>query len=214
MKPKAVIFDVGGVLLESPFLAALRWAGDWDIPLDALRKIFGEYSRTVASGQEPPMWHEVECGRVELSEFVAQMHLTLDTELPPGHKARTLTARDFNPFANGEPVAVMIQLSDEIRAQGLKTGILTNNVREWGHWRERIPIESFDVVVDSCEVGMRKPDPEIYLLMCESLRLAANDCLFLDDHPANVEAALAVGLDALLVTDDFDAAASEVRARF
>tara|TARA_Y100001970_G_scaffold279427_1_gene386767 strand:- start:33109 stop:33750 length:642 start_codon:yes stop_codon:yes gene_type:complete len=213
VKPKAVIFDVGGVLLESPFLAALRWAQDWDIPLDALKTIFGEYSQASSSDQSP-MWHEVECGRVELATFVSEMQRTLGATLPLSHKARTLTADDFNPFAGGEPLATMIELADEVRDRGLKTGILTNNVREWGAWRDKIPIDGFDAVVDSCEVGIRKPDPDIYLLICKKLSLPPSACLFLDDHPANVEAAVSVGLDALLVTQDLDAVASEVRSRF
>ena len=72
MKPKAVIFDVGGVLLESPFVAALGWAQEWEIPLDALVTIFGDYSQTYAPDQSP-MWREVERGRVELEAFVLQM---------------------------------------------------------------------------------------------------------------------------------------------
>tara|TARA_Y100000590_G_scaffold246520_1_gene276952 strand:+ start:11989 stop:12315 length:327 start_codon:yes stop_codon:yes gene_type:complete len=108
----------------------------------------------------------------------------------------------------------MIELADEVRDRGLKTGILTNNVREWGAWRDKIPIDGFDAVVDSCEVGIRKPDPDIYLLICKKLSLPPSACLFLDDHPANVEAAVSVGLDALLVTQDLDAVASEVRSRF
>ena len=213
MKPKAVIFDVGGVLLESPFVAALRWAQEWEIPLDALKTNFGDYSRASSSGQSP-MWHEVECGRVELATFVLQMQKTLGATLPLNHKARTLTADDFPPFADGEPVAAMIELVHEVRGRGLKTGILTNNVREWSAWREKIPMDAFDAVIDSCQVGIRKPEPDIYLLICKKLSLTPSSCLFLDDHPANVEAAVAVGLDALLVTEDFDAAVSEVRSRF
>ena len=213
MKPKAVIFDVGGVLLESPFVAALRWAQEWEIPLDALKTIFSDYSRASSPGQSP-MWHEVECGRVELATFVLQMQKTLGATLPLNHRARTLTADDFNPFADGEPVAAMIELVHEVRGRGLKTGILTNNVREWSAWREKFPSMHSSVVIDSCQVGIRKPEPDIYLLICEKLSLTPSSCLFLDDHPANVEAAIAVGLDALLVTQDFDAAVSEVRSRF
>ena len=199
--------------MESPFVAALGWAQEWEIPLDALVTIFGDYSQTSPPDQSP-MWHEVERGRVELEAFVLQMQKTLGGTLPLNHKAMTLTASDFNPFAEGEPVVAMTKLVDEVRGQGVKTGILTNNVREWSAWREKIPIDAFDAVIDSCQVGIRKPEPDIYLLICEKLSLTPSSCLFLDDHPANVEAAVAVGLDALLVTEDFDAAVSEVRSRF
>ena len=69
-------------------------------------------------------------------------------------------------------------------------------------------------MVDSCEVGVRKPDQEIYLLACERLNLSPLDCLFLDDHIENVAAAKAMGMDAILVTEDVNAAASSVRDRF
>ncbi|HJL99055.1 MAG: HAD family phosphatase [Acidimicrobiales bacterium] len=214
MSPKAVIFDVGGVLLESPFLAALRWAEQWDIPLTVLKEVFGDYARRIEPGEDPPIWHEVECGRIELSDFVTQMQRTFSSELPPGHKATTMTADDFNPFAEAEPVVPMLELSSELRAGGIRTAILTNNVREWRQWRDRIPLQCFEPVIDSCEVGMRKPDPNIYLLVCTQLGLAPKDCLFLDDHPENIQGALAVGLDALLVSEDCEAAVIEVQSKF
>ena len=213
VSPQVVIFDVGGVLVGSPFLAALRWAKEWDLPRASLGKLFGEYSRSVQPGEQPPMWHEVECGRVALAEFVEHMGLMLESELPKGHKARGLTAPDFDPFAEAEPIPIMIELAKEIREGGVRTAILTNNVKEWRNWRNRIPIEEFDPVIDSCEVGLRKPDPAIYSLICNRMDVAPSDCLFLDDHPGNVEAALAAGLEALQVTEDFAAAASKVRER-
>lgn len=213
VSPQAVIFDVGGVLVGSPFLAALQWAKDWDLPQAALEKLFGEYSRSVQPGEQPPMWHEVECGRVSLAEFVEHMGLILGPELPKGHKARGLTASDFDPFAEAEPIPIMIELAEEIRDSGIRTAILTNNVKEWRKWRDRIPIEHFDPVIDSCEVGVRKPDPAIYSLICHRMGVAPSGCLFLDDYPGNVEAALAAGLDALQVTEDFATAAIKVRER-
>ena len=60
---------------------------------------------------------------------------------------------------------------------------------------------------------MRKPDPVIYLLACSQLGLAPWECLFLDDHPKNIEGAQAVGMEALLVTDDIEAAAVQVHSR-
>jgi putative hydrolase of the HAD superfamily len=107
----------------------------------------------------------------------------------------------------------MIELAHEIRDRGLRIAILTNNVREWRQWRDRVPIECFDPVIDSCEVGLRKPDRAIYSLICDRMGLAPDNCLFLDDHPGNVEGAIAVGLDALQVTEDFGAAAMKVRER-
>ena len=214
MNPKAVIFDVGGVLVESPFLAVISWAEDWDIPFDLLIKIFGQYSQSASHDQKPPLWHDVECGRLALSEFMSEMRKIFVNDLPPEHKARGIETSDFDLFARTNPVDVMIDLSDEVRASGIDTAILTNNIREWSHWRAKVPVDSFDVVVDSCEVGVRKPDQEINLLACERLNLSPVDCLFLDDHIENVAAAKAMGMDAILVTEDVNAAASSVRDRF
>ncbi len=213
MQPKAVIFDVGGVLLGSPFLAALRWAEDWDIPVGALKKIFGDYARSPKQDEDPSLWNEVECGRVELADFVTKMKSELLRELSPEHRAANIKAEDFDPFSEAEPVALMLDLSYEVRSKGIRTAILTNNVKEWRQWRDRIPIELFDPVVDSCEVGLRKPDPEIYLLTCSQLGVAPWECLFLDDHPDNIEGARAVGMEALLVSDDFEATVMEVHSR-
>ena len=214
MQPKAVIFDVGGVLLESPFLSALRWAEDWDIPVGVLKKIFGDYARRPLPGEDPLLWHEVECGRVGLSDFVVQMKTVLLSELSPEHRAANITAEDFNPFSDAAPIALMLELSSEVRAKGIRTAILTNNVKEWRQWRDRIPVELFDPVLDSCEVGLRKPDPDIYLLLCSQLGLAPRECLFLDDHPDNIEGARSVGMEALLVSSDFESVVMDVRSRF
>ena len=58
------------------------------------------------------------------------------------------------------------------------------------------------MLVDSSEVGVRKPDPAIYLLTSERLGVAPEGCAFLDDHPGNVAGAQAVGMAGILVGDD------------
>jgi epoxide hydrolase-like predicted phosphatase len=81
-----------------------------------------------------------------------------------------------------------------------KTAILTNNVREWTDWREWVEAHIFDLIVDSSEVGMRKPEPEIYLLTCEKLGVKPERAAFVDDIPTNIEGATAVGLHAIQFT--------------
>jgi putative hydrolase of the HAD superfamily len=77
---------------------------------------------------------------------------------------------------------------------------LTNNVREWTDWREWVEAHIFDLIVDSSEVGMRKPEPEIYLLTCEKLGVKPERAAFVDDIPTNIEGASAVGLHAIQFT--------------
>ena len=65
-----------------------------------------------------------------------------------------------------------------------------------------MPVDDlFDVVVDSCMVGMRKPDPRIYQLVLDELDVVAEQAVFCDDHPGNVAGAERVGMHALLVTE-------------
>jgi putative hydrolase of the HAD superfamily len=90
----------------------------------------------------------------------------------------------------------------ELRGRGLRMAILTNNVREWeALWRAKLPrLEAtFEVVVDSAWVGMRKPDPEIYRLTVERLGdgLRTEECVFVDDTDANCETARALGMHAV-----------------
>ena len=94
----------------------------------------------------------------------------------------------------------------DLRGRGLRMALLTNNVREWEpRWRSLLPEidEMFDVVVDSAFVGMRKPEPEIYMLTVERLGdgWRPADCVFVDDIDLNCEAARELGMAAVLFVD-------------
>lgn len=62
-------------------------------------------------------------------------------------------------------------------------------------------IDVFDVSVFSCEVGMRKPDPAIFKMMLEKMGVEAENAVFIDDLPSNIEGAKSVGLHAIRFTD-------------
>ena len=111
------------------------------------------------------------------------------------------------------PNAPMIAFARRLKEDGLRTALLTNNVREWEPlWRAKLPEldEIFEVVVDSAFVGLRKPDPRIYELTLERLGVAASDCLFLDDLEVNCEAARALGMAAVRF-ETTDQATAELR---
>jgi putative hydrolase of the HAD superfamily len=63
------------------------------------------------------------------------------------------------------------------------------------------PLDLFDVVVHSCTVGLRKPNPAIYEFALDALGIAAHEALYLDDFPAMAEAAAALGMVTVHVTD-------------
>ena len=77
-------------------------------------------------------------------------------------------------------------------------------MKEFGeHWRSTFPIdELFEVVVDSSHVGMRKPEPEIYLLTCAQLEVEPSEAVFVDDNADNCAAARALGMETVHFGDD------------
>ena len=91
-----------------------------------------------------------------------------------------------------------------LRDAGVPLALLTNNVKEFGDaWRSSFPVdELFEIVVDSSEVGMRKPDPRIYELTCERAGVATEESVFLDDNGDNVAAARALGIETVHVGAD------------
>ena len=99
--------------------------------------------------------------------------------------------------------AAMIDAVRQVRAAGYRTGLLTNISRSGEPlWRSLLPVEElFDVVVDSSQVGMRKPDPAIFLLTCERLGLRPDECLFVDDLRCNVAAAADLGMTTIQCKD-------------
>lgn len=88
---------------------------------------------------------------------------------------------------------------------GYRTAVLTNNVAEWRPlWQAKLRdadmLHLFDAIVDSSEVGMRKPEARIYLHTATVLGLSPEECVFVDDFAHNVEGASATGMHAVLAT--------------
>ena len=100
-------------------------------------------------------------------------------------------------FAGMQPEEGMIEALRRARAAGLKTGLISNS---WGRGRyDRDSFsELFDGVVISGEVGLYKPQPEIFRLGADRVGLAPEECVFVDDLRENCEGAEAVGMTAVL----------------
>ena len=83
-----------------------------------------------------------------------------------------------------------------------KTGVISN---AWPDLRDyliaRKADDAFDTLVISAEVGVMKPDPRIYQIALDELGVAANQAVFLDDTPANIEAAASLGMRGILFRD-------------
>ena len=108
-------------------------------------------------------------------------------------------------FGGLGPDDLMIGAVRAARKGGVKTGLITNS---WGLGiYERAPTDLFDETVISGDVGLHKPQPEIYELACERLGVEPADCVFVDDLRENVAGAEAVGMDAILHRDSAETVA-------
>jgi len=185
---KAVLFDFAGVLTSSPW-GAMTEAGGGNLEL-----LIGSYEEDT----DHP-WHQVERGEMAIVDWMTAVSET--------GKAQGVEV-DFTPLRAmlGEmtlhdPIVDRVRT---LREEGYRLGLITNNVREGSAtWRAMLPVdELFDVVVDSSEVGMRKPNPAIYHHALDALGgIAPDESVFLDDSPGNVEGARRAGLHAILVSD-------------
>jgi putative hydrolase of the HAD superfamily len=204
---EAVIFDYGGVLSTAPFAGLADFEEEMGYPKGSIaRLLFGESRYPGGNGDAAQVedWHRLETGQLPLDEFnqrlVDRSEAVLGTTLDLGFYRQFLDTLLLGTHW------MVVHRVRELRAEGYRTAILTNNIKEWGAaWRSTIPIDDFDVVIDSCEVGLRKPDPAIFLLTCERLGVAPEAAVFLDDTRRHVAAARKVGLAAILVSDPVEA---------
>jgi putative hydrolase of the HAD superfamily len=196
MELDAAIFDFGGVLTTSVRAAFIEWERNLGLPEGALLAAF----RATAAEEAEPAYAKLEKGLITEGEFYLGMfervraHTGAELTMPDDPAA--IRAGMFGALRRNEE---MIAVAAAI-AQHYKTAILTNNVKEWTGWRELVDAHVFDLVVDSSEVGMRKPEAEIYHLTCERLGVAPARAAFVDDIPMNVEGARDVGLHAIQFT--------------
>jgi len=207
---EAVLFDFGGVFTDSPFHAVHAYGAELGLEAAAVTDIvFGSYE---IDGDHP--WHRLERGEVSM-EQTRDAILARSRERGLEVDIYELFMRMAGNNAGADSRQALVERVRGLKRDGYATGIITNNVAEFGDgWRGLIPVdELFDFVVDSSAVGVRKPDPRIFELALQRLDgIAPGNAVFLDDYPANVDAARALGLQAITVTEDLEAVIRELDA--
>jgi epoxide hydrolase-like predicted phosphatase len=193
-----VISDFGGVLTTPLVQSFAAVQDETGIPFEEMAKAMARIQEE--DGRHPLF--ELETGRLTEADFLRKLGDALEPAL--GHRPELHRFREiyFDALHPNEP---MIDLMREVREQGHRTALLTNNVREWEPlWRTMLPVdEIFEVVVDSGFVGCRKPDRAIYELTLA--RLGGTDpkeCLFIDDTDINCGAARELGMSAVHYRDE------------
>lgn len=192
-----VIFDFGGVITASPFEAFNRLEEERGLPRDFVRRVN-------ARDPDKNAWARFERAEIDAAAF---------------DRAFAAEARALGHELEGEAVLAvlagavrpaMVAALDTLKTRGFTIGCITNNVpsgKGAGMARSESAaaeiaaiMDRFDHVIESSKVGVRKPDPAIYRMMCEALGVAAPSCVYLDDLGINCKPAAMLGMHAIKVT--------------
>jgi putative hydrolase of the HAD superfamily len=206
-----VIFDYGGVISERMLDDLADFEQRMGYPAGSVhRLLFGEIppgsdgDPVDGAYDEGPVhdFHLLETGDLGFHEYLEGI-----VRRAPEYLGRELEADAFAAFTQATSVRVQWPIVHEIRRlldADVRVALLTNNVKEFGDaWRSSFPVdELFEVVVDSSEVRMRKPDPRIYELTCARAGARPHESVFLDDNADNVKAARVLGIESVHVGRD------------
>jgi putative hydrolase of the HAD superfamily len=183
---EAVLFDFGGVLTTPVWDSFSAFCREEGLDPDAIKDLFREDPEALA------LLRRLETGGISEAEFERSFGARLGLESPE----RLIDSL----FAGMKPLDEMVEAVRELRAGGMKTGLISNS---WStdHYDRDLLGELFDGVVISGEVGLHKPQPEIFLLGAERVGAAPEACLFVDDLRENCEGAEAVGMTSVRHTE-------------
>ena len=194
---RAVIFDIGGVLTNvgrDRAVAALVAEG-----LDP-KPVFALMDEAFNSADSNNPYHRAERGEVGLAavlEWAEQRVPGASRVFDPEDELYVAGAVEFVPE--------MLDVARRARRAGIRVGALSNAIREWSEASTDEAALAFyrnvSPVVFSCDIGVRKPDPEAFRRMVGLLDVPAHETLLVDDSEVNCAAASALGLHAVHVTD-------------
>jgi putative hydrolase of the HAD superfamily len=189
MRYRAVLFDLGGVVLASPLHTIARYERERGIPEGFLNSVVRDTGPAGA-------WSRMERGELSGPEFCAAFDLECEARghLLPAVAVLERIAQDSGPHP------AMVEALRRLRQRSLVTAALTNNWRGDGSDRHGLrPL--FDHFIESSVVGLRKPDPAIYRLAFSMLGVGPEGVVFLDDIGANLKAARELGVTTIKVVD-------------
>jgi putative hydrolase of the HAD superfamily len=203
---EVVVSDFGGVLTTPLVQSFMAFQDQTGISSETLGRAM--QAAAEANGENPLF----EMERGEITEVAFLETLTDSLEPLLGHRPEMHRFKEIY-FEALEPNPEMIELMRELKRDGYRMAMLTNNVREWEPlWRTMLPVdEIFETVVDSGFVGCRKPESRIYAITLERIGMPAESCLFVDDVEVNCEGARRSGMRAVHFRENAQAIA-DIRA--
>ncbi len=178
-RPRAILFDVMDTLVRDPFR-------------DVIPGFFGMTLEELLAVKHPSAWVEFERGERDHGSFLRSFFADGRAFDHGAFEEAVKEAYEWLPGME----ALLAQLRDEDVSL-----VALSNYPDWYRWiDEKLGVgRYFDCEWGrvSFHTGVRKPDPEAYLGAARALELPAQACLFIDDRQSNVDAARAVGMDAL-----------------
>jgi putative hydrolase of the HAD superfamily len=199
---RAVIWDFGGVITSSPFDAFNRFEAERGLPHNAIRGVN-------ARNPDSNAWARLERDELDAAGF--------DAAFAAEAEALGLSIRGAEVLAllSGDIRPRMVAALDACRAAGFALGCITNNARVgegpgMSSNAEKSAVIAgimtrFDHVIESSKAGVRKPDPRIYQMMCETIAVPPEACVYLDDLGINCKPAAMLGMTAIKVTGEHQA---------
>ena len=195
MKYKAIIWDFGGVITSSPFEAFNNFEEANGLPKDIIRTI---------NSENPDMnaWAQFESNSITIDEF---NDLFLKEAKAKGFDIK---GKDIIKLLKGSIRENMVSFLRELKSN-FKLGCITNNVKSSSEENTDNETEEvmsiFDHVIESSIVGIRKPNPEIYMMSCDALNVSPDQCIYLDDLGINLKPARKLGMTTIKVIEPEDA---------
>jgi epoxide hydrolase-like predicted phosphatase len=180
---KGLLVDFGGVLTTNVFDSFRQFCEAEGIDPNRVKTLFRENPEALG------VVRSLEVGDIDEDDFSREFGALLEID-----DRDDLVNRMFGYI---EPDEAMVEAVKRARGAGVLTGLLSNSMGAGRYDRSAFP-ELFDGVVISGEVGLHKPQPEIFELACERVGLAPTDCVFVDDLRENCEGAEAIGMTAVL----------------
>lgn len=185
---QALVVDFGGVMTDTLEVAMGAWLVEEGIDVDSYLAAMHHFLGPDAEIEDNPV-HALEKGELAVPHFEERLAPFIRATDGGPVSPVGLLSRMFHAFGRAEGMHDVVR---RVRASGRRTALLSNS---WGldypreDWHEL-----YDVTVISGEVGLRKPDPEIYELTARMLGLRPDQCVMVDDLRPNVRGAAAVGM--------------------
>lgn len=218
---RGLLIDYGGVLTSSVTRSFRAFCRAQGLDSELAKETFLE-AYTAAEGEESAI-HQVEKGLITAEEFAERLAEVFSRKAGRPIAADGLIAGLFSRMELNEPLFTAVAAA---RRAGVRTGLLSNSWGTHAQPVEQVPVdpaggsdaphpprrldgyprhrfgELFDAVVISGEVGMRKPDEDIYLFAAQQLGLPPEACVFVDDLDRNVEVAERLGMAGIVHRDN------------